>query len=259
VKSITHSNTHVYLVYGVPGSGPKETDYFIRSVDATSSEHSFSEKELNKEPRQIIFSNNRVFILSRDIDADKGDVKYALVVYDSTSGELIHDLNLDFDAQRIFKKIDGNILVSYPDLHLTVNSATLGISNTVRYNDGKEPKFGSTKATYLDTVGNLYYPVPTDLSETEYPNIPGVYDFSTNTAILYFYENFLTEEERDFEFEIGDTSTVSYDAGNNLILIGYQKSGSENKGGLLRIKPIPEPKFIDNIDLEGVPFEIFVK
>ncbi len=256
VRSITHSGTAIYLVYGIPGSGAKKTHYFIRMVDVASSGATFTETELDKEPRQIIFSNNRVFILS--LDPEEEEEENALVVYNTASGELVHDLDLDSDVQMIFKTVDGNIMVSYPDLHLIINSITLGITDTVRYNDGKEPKFGTTKAAYFDTGGNLYYPMPTGLSGTEYPNIPGVYDFSTNTAVLYFYENFLTAEERNFEFEIGDTSIVTYDAGNNLILIGYKKDGNANKGGILRIKPIPEPKFIDNIDLNGVPFEIFV-
>ncbi len=256
VKSLAHSENAFYIAYEIPGSGVKETHYFIRTVDVSSSEATFLDVELEKKPIQLIFSNNRVFILSLD---DDNDDKYALMVLDTITGELVHDFNLDFDAQKIFKTIDGNIMVSYPELHLVINSKTMAIISTVRYNDGKEPKFGYSDTGNFDAVGNLYYPMPTDLSGTSYPNIPGVYDFSSNTAILYFYENFLTEEEREFEFEIGDTSMVSYDTENNLILIGYQKSGNANLGGLLRIKPIPEPKFIDNIDLEGVPFEIFVK
>ncbi len=99
--------------------------------------------------------------------------------------------------------------------------------------------------------------MPTNFSGTSYPNIPAVYDFENNTAILYYYENFLSEQEQLVEFEIGDTSMVSYDAKNNLILIGYQKSGDPDKGGLLRIRPIPNPAFIDNIDLNGVPFQMY--
>ena len=99
--------------------------------------------------------------------------------------------------------------------------------------------------------------MPTNFSGTSYPNIPAVYDFETNTAFLYYYENFLSEQEQLVEFEIGDTSMVSYDAKNNLILIGYQKSGDPGKGGLLRVRPIPNPAFIDNIDLNGVPFQMY--
>ena len=255
VKSLAHSNNAIYLAYTVPGTGAKETHYFIRTIDTSTEEDSFTDLELDLEPKQIIFADNKVFILSVDLVEDD---KFALVVLDTNSGMLIHEVNLDFDAQKLFKTVDNNILVSYPELHLVINSDSMGITETVRYNEGKEPKFGYTDVSFFDPMGNLYYPMPTDLDETVYPNIPGFYDFNTNTAVLYYYENFLTTSEQQFEFEIGDTSMVSYDAANNLILIGYQKSGDVNRGGLLRIKPIPEPAFIDNIDLDGVPKEIFV-
>ena len=255
VKSITHSNNAYFLAYAIPGTGAKETHYFIRTINTSAEEVSFTDVELELEPKQIVFALDKVFILS--LNAVEDD-KFALVVLDTQSGMLIHEVNLDFNAQKIFKTTDNNIMVSYPELHLVINSNSMGIIETVRYNEGKEPKFGYSEVSFFDALGNLYYPMPTDEAESNYPNIPGVYDFSTNTAILYFYENFLTETERQFEFEIGDTSMVSYDTANNLILIGYQKSNDANKGGLLRIKPIPEPAFIDNIDLDGVPVEIFV-
>jgi hypothetical protein len=50
---------------------------------------------------------------------------------------------------------------------------------------------------------------------------------------------------------------VSFDAKNNLILIGYKKKGDNAKGGLMRIKPIPDPKFLDNVNLEGIPMALF--
>lgn len=255
VKSITHSNNSMYLAYAVPGTGVEDTSYFIRTIDASSEEVTFTDIELELEPVQIVFALNKVFILS--LDADEED-KFALIVFDTNSGTLIHELNLDYNAQRIFKTVDNNIMVSYPELHLVIHSSSMTVTETVRYNEGLEPKFGYTEVSVFGPAGNLYYPMPTNLDETDYPNIPGVYDFSTNTAVLYYFENFLTASEREFEYEIGDTSMVSYDTANNLILIGYQKSSDSNKGGLLRIKPIPEPAFIDNIDLDGVPKQIFI-
>ncbi len=254
VKGIAHSDDAFYLAYSLPGSGLKEFDYFVRIIDLTESEPVVTDVSLAKAPEQLIFSNQRVFIFSRETNED-----YSLVVLDTQTAQLIHDLNLDDEALMMFKTIDGHIMISYPELHLIVNSTSMAITSTVRYDDGKEPKFGFNALSYFDPSGNLYYSRPTDLEGTEYANIPGVYDFESNTAILYFYENFLTEEERRFEFEIADTSMVSYDSHNNLILIGYRKSGDSNLGGLLRIRPIPEPAFIDNIDLPGVPLEVFIE
>ena len=53
---------------------------------------------------------------------------------------------------------------------------------------------------------------------------------------------------------------VAYDAKNNLLLVGYVKSDDQDTGGLLRILlSDPTHLFVDNIDLDGVPYEIFIK
>ncbi len=43
------------------------------------------------------------------------------------------------------------------------------------------------------------------------------------------------------------------------MLIGYQKSLEKNLGGIIRIKPTPNPKLIDHIDLNGVPIYIYTE
>ncbi|MGB5821582.1 MAG: hypothetical protein WBG90_19020 [Saonia sp.] len=250
VKAIAHSNNSLFIAYSVPTADPKLTNFFIRVVDIDSAD--FVDVVLEKEPKQLIFSGDRLFILSIDEDISE---KNALVVLNAETNTLVHEVNLDLDVQKIAKNTNGDILVSYPNLHLVINKTTLGIISTVRYADGKEAKFGFSERSYFDSLGNLYFQRPSDTGD--FPHIPAVYDFSTNTAILYFYENFLTEQQR-FEFDPEDTSMVSYDAKNNLILIGYKKSG-DTKGGLIRIKPAPDPKFVDHIDLDGVPYDIFVK
>ena len=60
------------------------------------------------------------------------------------------------------------------------------------------------------------------------------------------------------QYGIGDTRSVAFDQHNGLLLIGYEKAGNVGEGGLLRVKPVPEPKFIDQIDLEGVPMHLIV-
>ena len=62
-----------------------------------------------------------------------------------------------------------------------------------------------------------------------------------------------------FEYEIANTTMVGFDDSNGLLLVGYSKSTGAGKGGLLRIKVAPEPELIDNIDLEGVPYTIYIK
>ena len=255
-KALAHSWNSLYVAYEVPGTGAEETLYYIRIIDTSALEPDFIDIELGKSPLQVVFSNNHLFILSEDL-ADNN--KNALIVLDTRIKELVTEINLGFEVQRLFKSDEGNLIVSYEDYHTHINSISMAITKTVRYDNGKEPGFGASESPYYDDKGNLYYAMPTNLSGTSYPNIPAVYDFETNTAILYYYENFLSEQEQLFEYEIGNTSMVSYDNKNDLIVIGYQKSGDPGRGGLLRIRPIPNPAFIDNIDLNGVPFEMFTE
>lgn len=260
VISISHSMDSLYLTYSYPGSGLKEKHHFLRAVKVGDVIEGHTEFELFKEPRHMIYSHNRLFILSisNEDDAKDEDEIFSLGVFNPSTGEMIHEINLDGEAQNIFRTVEGHIVVSFPKLHLLINGNTLGVITTVRYNLGKEPDFGATEKAYFDILGNLYYTRPTGLAGTTYEKIPGMYDFENNTAILYYYENFLSESERNFEYEIGDTSLVAYDSANNLILVGYQKLGSGGKGGLLRIKPVPGPDLVDNTDLDGIPYEVFI-
>ena len=254
VHALAHSGNDLYIGYEVPAQGAKETLYYLRTIDISNSEPETVDIELDKRPLQAVFSNNMVFILSVDLEDDNRNY---LMVFDTVKEDLVADINLGFDVLRLFKSDAGNIIVSYPELHNIVSSSSMAIVKTTRYEDGKEPKFGDSESSFSDEQGNLYYSMPTNFSGTSYPNIPAVYDFETNTAILYYYENFLSEQEQLVEFKIGSTTMVSYDAKNNIIIIGYKKSGEPDKGGLLRIRPIPNPAFIDNINLSGVPFELY--
>lgn len=254
IHTLVHYGNIFFVGYEVPGAGAKETLYYTRIIDSSSSEPNFVDFEIDKRPLQAIYSNNRVFVLSEDIE--DSNRKY-LIVYDTVEEQFVTELNLGFEVQKLFKSDDGNIIVSYPELHNIVSSSNMAIVKTTRYEEGTEPGFGNSESSFRDEQGNLYYSMPTNYSGTSYPNIPAVYDFQTNTATLYYYENFLSEEEQFVEFKIGSTTMVSYDAKNNLVLIGYNKLGEPDKGGLLRIRPIPNPAFIDNTDLNGVPFQLY--
>lgn len=254
IHALVHYGNIFYLGYEVPGVGAKETLYYVRIIDSSPSEPEFFDIQLDKKPLQAIYSNNKVFVLSEDIEDDNRNY---LMVFDTVNEEFGADINLGFDVLRLFKSDGGDIIVSYPELHNIISSSSMAIVKTTRYEDGKEPGFGDSESFFSDEQGNLYYSMLTNFSGTSYPTIPAVYDFETNTAILYYYENFLSEQEQAVEFKIGRTTMVSYDVENNIIIIGYKKSGEPDKGGLLRIRPIPDPAFIDNIDLDGVPFELY--
>ncbi|MFK5972694.1 MAG: hypothetical protein QM485_05385 [Flavobacteriaceae bacterium] len=249
--SIVHSETVIYIAYTLEVTA-KGDKFFVRIFDTSTSEPTFKDVELEKKPIQLTLTDSRLFILTFDEEITDEN---SLTVMDITTSTLIHEMNLGYDARQLIKNIDENIIISYDELHTVLNSTTMNVEYT-SYEAGKEPKFADSKVNHIDSTGKLYYERE---SEGEIPHIPVIYDFSKNIVYLYMYENFLTEAQIKFEFEISDTTVVGYDEVNNLILIGYKKSGEANKGGLLRVKPVPDPAFVDNIDLDGVPYDIFVK
>lgn len=250
-KGLAHSSSHLFMAYGLWNEVSLKNDYFVRIIDRRTKET--KDIPLNKEPLQLVFSNNRLFVLG--LDAKVNGI-YSLIVVDTEERKQVHEINLGADARTIAKNSDGNILVSFNGMHIIIDSAILKSISEVRYNAGKEPKFGFL-AEGVFNDGKLYYR-RSEENTGDIPQIPAVYDFSRNMITLYYYENWLTAEQLQFEYNIGDTSMVSYDPKNNLILIGYRKKGNDQLGGILRIKPAPEPKFIDNTDLEGVPYAVFV-
>ena len=253
VAAIAHNLNMFFIAYEIP-STTKDNFFYIRIIDTNNADHdtNFTDIALDKKPLQLSFSGDNLFILLLDKDETED---YSLAILDRTTKQLIHQKNLGPNVQKIIKNTSGDILVTYPKLHTIINKSTFSVISEVRYLDGKEPKIGYSDNSYF--AGNrLFYSMQTEFSPS-YSKIPAVYDFSTNTAILYLYENLLTLEEREFEFKIEDTTMVSYDSKNDLILVGYKKKNNANLGGLLRIKPSPNLKFIDNTDLPGVPYTIF--
>jgi hypothetical protein len=198
-------------------------------------------------------TNNRLFILTFDEDITDEN---GMVVLDLVTNTPVYENNLGYNVRQLLKNKDGNLLICYDGLHTIFNSTTLGVQY-VNYGVGTEPNFSSAKSTHFDLEGKLYFERPT--GDEIHPNIPAVYDFDLSTTYLYLFENFLTQEQIELEYEIGDTTMVSYDTTNNLILIGYQKTGDTGKGGLLRIKRTPDPELVDQIDLEGIPYDIYLK
>ncbi|SHI93165.1 hypothetical protein [Pseudozobellia thermophila] len=251
-NSILTTATEIYIAYETEVS-PKKKKYYVRVLDATSDENGGIDVLLDEKPLQMAFANKRLFVLTLDED-DTG--KNGLAVIDSNTKAVIHSEVLSTGARTIFTGGEGNIIVGYDGLHLTIDGTTLAITSTM-YQEGSEPNFAQALTKTFDDSGKMYYDMIAD-NHSVYPVISAVYDFSNNAAVLYAYENFLTETQRKFEYAIESTTMVSFDENNNYILIGYKKTGSSDKGGLLRIKPAPDPKLIDNLDTEGVPYAIFI-
>lgn len=251
-KAIVNGSNSVYVAFEKT-SNVETKEYFIRSLDIAKTGTAFVDVQLEFKPEGLAFANNKVFILGLD---EEGQGEHKMTVLDAKTNTRIFEENLGYDAQNIFKNPKGDIIVGFNELHITYNSISLTSSNT-NYPLGKEPNFVNSELKHYDSSGKMYYAA---LSGTHslYSQIPAVYNFSTNLAVLYAYENFLTEAQLNFEFKIENTTVVHYDEANNLLLVGYKKLGEGDKGGLLRIKPIPDPKLIGNLDTDGIPYAIYI-
>lgn len=253
VQAILTVEDKLYLAYDKEETS-KVSNSYVRVYNDYKANDTFYDIALTHPPKDMAFANDRLFVLTLDI-LDSG--KNALSVINTKADIIIHNQLLSFDARRIFRGPQESIIVSYDHLHTTINSTTLSNSNTM-YGEGIEPNFKQASSLRLDSEGKLYYDMPGG-AHSYYPTISAVYDFEANSAVLYAFENFLTEAQRNFEYEIERTTMVSYDEENNLLLIGYEKKDKLNKGGLIRLKPAPNPKFIDNINLSGIPHAIYIQ
>lgn len=250
VSAIAQTSNTIYIGYVLQAT---VKTYFVRVLDTSTTEPSFVDIELDEKPAQFAVSNNRLFILTFDEEVTDEN---SITVMDMNSKSLIYNANLGYNVRKIFKNKEGNIIISYDGLHTVFNASSFAVQY-VNYQPGTEPKFSYSVSNNLDSKGLLYFLRP--MGEELHSNVPAIYDFDKNLTYLYIFENFLTEAQIKFDFEIDDTTMLSYDEKTNLLLIGYKKSSNSNKGGLLRVKPVPEPAFIDNLNVDGVPYDIFIK
>lgn len=250
--AMAKSENSLFISYVVTSSEP--SDYLVRIIDLSTSEFSSIDVTLDKKPVGLTIANNRLFILTFDeMITDEN----SLSVMDISTKTLIHEMDLGYSVRRIFTDVQDNIIISYDELHTALNSSTMAF-DYIQYEGETAPKFANSESSNFDLEGRLFYPMDPG-SNSSYPLVPAIYDFSKKLVVLYAFENFLTEAKRNFEYEIETTTAVGYDEQNGLMLIGYKKmSGASKEGGLLRIKLAPEPAMIDNIDLDGVPTEILI-
>ncbi|KKL86734.1 hypothetical protein LCGC14_1941790, partial [marine sediment metagenome] len=250
-KAIVKGGDNIYVAYEKEVDA-KLTDFAVRAIDITDNQNTYVDISLKYNPVGLTFSDNRLFILSLDEDVSG---EHKLIVIDASTKTEVFNGNLGFDARNIFKNPDGDIIVGYDELHTTIDRKTMTFLYT-NYGPGSAPNFTKSALRHFDSNGLMYYAMVAG-TFSSYTTIPAVYDFNKNSAVLYAFENFLTEAQLKFEFEIENTTMVHYDEDNNLLLVGYKKSVNGDKGGLLRINPVPQPKFEGNLDLDGIPYAIY--
>lgn len=250
VTAIAHTNNYIVLSYVRELEG-KEKQFMLRFIDLAGDSSTFIDVSLEKKPVDLMPSMNKLFVLTLNEFVTN---EFHLSVIDLDTKENLMELDLGYDATKLFKSNSGAIIISYPELHTVLNASTLDKEYTL-YGSDTVPGFITTKDSFMDSYGRLYFQksIPSAAIET----VPAIYDFDKNNTVVYLYENFMTEAELNIKYDIATTTSIGYDEENDLILIGYQKKGQQG-GGILRISPTPNFKIIDDIDLDAVPESIFV-
>tara|TARA_R110002153_G_scaffold30587_7_gene93847 strand:- start:5866 stop:6990 length:1125 start_codon:yes stop_codon:yes gene_type:complete len=251
VTAITHTAELIFIAYERELLG-KDMQNVVRIISLNNSGENHIDISLDKKPVDLITSSNRLFVLTlNEFVTDE----YHLSVFDLNTNQQIVELDLGYNALKLFKNNSEQVLISYPELHTTLDPISLDKTYTT-YSENTAPDFITTKDSFLDSSGKMYFQKA--MLNTEIDMVPAIYDFQTNNTVVYLFENFLTESDINVKYRIATTTSIGYDEQNNYMLIGYQKKGEVNKGGILRITPAPDFKIIDNIDLDGVPQTIFV-
>ncbi|WP_291864108.1 hypothetical protein [Maribacter sp.] len=225
VIAIARHDSYFYVAYQI-GTTTLQKKYVLRKIDSSSSEFSFVELELTQKPLQMVFSNNRLFVLTLDAEITNEN---NLLIFSNDSFSIIDNQSLGYSVKNIFKRQDGNIIISYEELHSVLNASTL-VLQYVRYEESTAPEFHNSNQYNFDSQGNLYYNKFAD--EAIITSIPAIYNMESNLTTLYFYENFLRTEQINVEYKIKETTVVAFDDKNGFMLIGYRKIGSNELGSI---------------------------
>lgn len=252
VASFEYDDNQLYVVYEITDAF-SSPEYFLRRIDYNDATITQIDIELSKKPLQLSIAKGFLFILTLDVGITNEN---ALSILQLSSNELVNEIGLGYNVGQIFKNINQDIIIAYQELHTVLNSETWNV-NYVGYDSGSEPKFHASVNHKIDKGGRLFYRMP--ITNGIHSEIPAIYDFTKNLTTLFYYDNFLTSAQLEEEFKIGATTMVNYDEINEVMLIGYQKKDDLNAGGLLRVQLEPEPKFLGNTNLEGVPHYSYIQ
>lgn len=252
VYTITTHNNSYYMGYELTMSAIQK-DYYVRIFDENLEVSTAVDIPVSQKPFDMAFVNNRIFLVTFD---ELISNQYTLVVIDLSSNTVVQEMNLGNSVRRIFAS-NSDVIISYDELHTKLNSNDMSFEY-IQYQEGTEPNFAMSTSRQTDVQGRLYFPFRFDILTSEISEA-GVYNFSNELLTVYSFENILSENQRETEFDIETATAVGYDPANNLILIGYKKANAIDKGGLILIKPAPDASFVGNIDLDGIPFELFIQ
>ncbi len=247
VLSLAHKGSIILLGLKNSEAGEKDPRYLLRRVELGGG--AAIDLELSALPVDLETDGSRVFVLTHDeLEGNATSLKVARFA------DLSDTLSLDLDVEARTLAMIGNqsLLIGYPELHTILDTQTLQVQETVRYQDGFQPGF-LEQSPFSSADGSLLFYT----YAREEGDIAALYKVAGRTAVLYFFENYLSPDQISFQYDIHEATAVGYDEENGLLLVGYAKASAGGLGGILRLRIEPDLVFVDQLDLPGIPRLIF--
>ena len=251
VLGFAQSTQASFIVYSDTDPVSSEITYSVRSMSADGM--SIIDAQLPGRAVDLDFASGKLFVLAYLSEAESNS---AILEYNqdlsgdpvahpvSTGGKLLTSLGSD------------RILLGFDDAHQVYQASSMTLADNILYQPGTEPGF-THESPASDPQGSLLYYLFDDPQTPVKERIAAIYESDRRTLVLYLVENFLSPDQREFQFDVGTVSAVGYDWANDLLIIGYQRASTPSMGGLLRLGLQPEFKFLDQTDLPGVPLIIY--
>ena len=252
VLTLFHAGTDLYLGLQNTEGGDKPPAYWVRHLPLEGGEA--ADYRLPARPVALTRIGNRIYVLTLDAF---DTLQNTLEVFMAEGLAPLYSLSVGFDAQTLVPLTPARLLVSFPGKHLVMDAETLQILQTVRYAEGLEPGFCGRAPQVSEDGSRLFYLHKAPREGGGFRQIPAMYELERNTAVFYYFENFLSPVELDLEYDVSEAHAVGFDARNEYLLVGYAGRQDQGRGGLFRLDIGQDFSLVDQTDLQAPPLAVF--
>ena len=110
--AVAHHADKGYVAYGLDNGSASA--HYVGAFGLNGPPNDFVDIPLTKKPVQLGFANGRLFVLTID---DQYTHENSLTVIDAATNAELIEINLGYDAQKLIRNTDGNMIVCYDELH----------------------------------------------------------------------------------------------------------------------------------------------
>ena len=252
VLALFHAGTDLYLALQNTEAGDKPPAYRVRRIPLGGGPA--SDQTLPARPVDLTRVGNLLFVLTLDAF---NTLQNTMEVFSADLSEPVHSLEMGFDAGTLVRLGPSRLLVGYPDKHLIIEAETLRTLQTVRYAEGLSPGFCGKAPLVSEDARRLFYLYSAPQEGGGFQQVPALYDLERNTAVFYFFENFLNPVELDLEYGVSEARAIGFDARNEYLLVGYARGQDATGGGVFRLDIGHDFRLVDQIDLPAPPVAVF--